>query len=216
MQSSTEIECIVLYFTLLHREPGKAFFHLPTENKVLIWLYGSWKLSLLCYFLLHSQAAYFRCEWGPTPHLFLLVAVWHDALDRCRWVFLASKKKKKKEVENESTAESLVLWVHSSLCMVNHGNTFSSADLAWHALQRLHTNSHPLGRPLTLCRIVICFILRHTLHWQTKAASACFGSIGRGSEHLLSQLCAAAWHCEAACRPGRHFQTAFLAARTDN
>lgn len=83
-------------FTIFHPAPQSSredifFFNLPTKNKVLIWLCASWKLSLLCYFLLFSQVSCFSREWGPTQNLSLFVAMWGDSLDRCRWVLFAGE-----------------------------------------------------------------------------------------------------------------------------
>lgn len=68
---------------------------------------------LLCYFLLFTLAVYFRCEWGPTQNLFTFVVVWHDSLNRCRWVLRASKK----GMESRSMAGSFLVLVLRSRCL---------------------------------------------------------------------------------------------------
>lgn len=103
---------------------------------MLIWLFASWKPSLLCYFLLFSQVLYFRRKRGPTQNLFLFVAAWGDSLDRCRWVLFAGKKGKK----SESTAESFLLLAVRLWCATAsrpRRAAARSADLAWHVQQTL-------------------------------------------------------------------------------
>lgn len=131
MQSSATL----LYFTLLHRA-AEEIFNVPTKNRVLIWLCASWKLSLLCYFLLFSQVLYFRREWGPTQSLFMFVAVWGDSLDRCRWMLFAGEK----QMKSKSTAESFLLLVVRLWCpaaSMPQRAAAHSADLAWHVQQTL-------------------------------------------------------------------------------
>lgn len=120
--------------------------------------------SHLCCFLLFSQAAYFRCERGPTQNLCMFVVVWHDSLDRCRWVLFASKKQvASKSMGKFSHFRSEELMLTANTLWLT---AFPNPGLAWHVQQRLHAKSHFL-RLSALCMIAAPFILRHTLQGHT-------------------------------------------------